>query len=164
MTAPTSSAASTTRPGALAPDPSPPVLSADAPLVEGIAWNWVGRHGHDATALADILEEFVGYFNGRYAWTAEHLIPGCWARHGALVEEITTLMWSRWSGFESPDATPEAAQAWHTYYLPGFMARVNAWLGSAAAECRSGNHEASGIRSRTPTFSGRPSHRTLPNS
>ena len=98
---------------------------------------------------AALLEQFVAYFNGRYAWTTDHVIPPCWVLHGALIEEITTLMWSRWSAFESSDATPEAAQAWHTYYLPGFLTRVNIWLGNhAAAECRSGNHQPSSIRSK----------------
>jgi hypothetical protein len=49
-----------------------------------------------------------------------------------------------------PDVTPEVAQTWHTYYLPGFMARVNMWVGNhAAGECRIGSHQPSSIRSRT---------------
>jgi hypothetical protein len=111
-------------------------------------WNWVDRHGDEAATMAELLHGLVAYFNDRYAWTADHLIPVCWARHGALVEEITTLMWSRWSAFESPDATAEAARSWHTYYLPGFLARVNTWLGSAGPECRAGHHEPSAIPER----------------
>lgn len=126
------------------PDPAPPGLSIDPPLVDGNPWNWVGRVSSEAKLLGAIAEEFVEYFNARYAWTTDHLIPPCWPLHGALVEEITTLMWSRWSAFQSDEATPEAAQAWHTYYLPGFQARINLWLGShVAAECRAGNHEPS---------------------
>jgi hypothetical protein len=114
-------------------------------MVARNGWNCVDRHGEEATTMAQLLADFVAYFNDRYAWTADHLIPACWTHHGALVEEITTLMWSRWSAFESPDATAEAAQSWHTYYLPGFMARVNTWLGSAAPECRAGHHEPCAI-------------------
>jgi hypothetical protein len=126
------------------PDPPPPILSLKPTLVDRNAWNWVDREGQDAAALSGLLEEFVDYFNGRYAWTTEQTIPPCWALHGALVEEITTLMWSRWAAFESDDADPTAAQVWHTYYLPGFLTRVTMWLGGhGAAECRSGNHEQS---------------------
>jgi hypothetical protein len=130
------------------PHPAPPTLKVKPPLVERNGWNWVDREGTEARQLSGLLSQFVTYFNARYAWTTDHVIPPCWVLHGALVEEITTLMWSRWSAFESSDATPEAAQTWHTYYLPGFMARVNAWLGNhAAAECRSGSHQPSSIRS-----------------
>ena len=124
--------------------------------MEGHPWNWANRASEDEAILADIARQFVAYFNHRYAWTTEHLIPLCWARHGALVEEVTTLMWSRWSAFESAEATPEAAEAWHTYTLPGFLARVDMWLGSAGAECRSGNHEPSTISGprHTATASG----------
>ena len=141
---------------ALSPDPAPPALRLKPPLVDANAWNWAKREGHVATALAALLGEFVEYFNARYAWTPDHLIPPCWARHGALIEELTTLMWSRWSAFQSPHATPEAAQTWHTYYLPGFLARVNTWLGSAAADCRSGNHEPSSIRGRQDGLADHP--------
>jgi hypothetical protein len=131
----------------LVPNPSPPALGLEQALVEGSPWNWVDRHGQVEAALAGLLETFVEYFNARYAWTTEHTIPPCWARHGALVEELTTLMWSRWSAFEAPKATVEAAQVWHTYYLPGFLGRVNGWLGThTAAECRSGKHQ----QPRTP--------------
>jgi hypothetical protein len=133
------------------PDAAPPLLSVKPPLVDRNGWNWVKREGRDAAALAGLVEEFVEYFNARYAWTTEHLIPPCWTLHGALIEEITTLMWSRWSAFESEDGTPEAAETWHTYYLPGFLARVNSWLGNhAAAECRSGNHERSRLSKARP--------------
>jgi hypothetical protein len=146
MTASNGSAAN--RPPELSPQVPPPALTLKPPMVGRNGWNWVDRHGEEAAAMAERLHGFVAYFNDRYAWTADHLIPACWARHGALVEEITTLMWSRWSAFESPDATAEAAQSWHTYYLPGFLARVHTWLGSAGPECRAGHHEPSAIPER----------------
>jgi len=100
--------------------------------------------GGQAAQLGEQLTEFVDYLNGRYAWGTEHTIPPCWAAHGALVEELTTLMWARWSAFEGPGATPEAAQTWHTFFFPGFMARMITWVGrQALGECRAGNHEPS---------------------
>ena len=110
MTALNGSTGNPRRAVGVVPDPAPPELSLEPPLVDRNGWDWVDRDGQVATALAGLLEKFVEYFNARYAWTTEHLIPPCWAAHGALIEEITTLMWSRWSAFESPHATPEAAQ------------------------------------------------------
>ncbi len=121
------------------PDPAPPLL---APLrEESCPWDWAGCTGDGATQRAEQLGEFVAYLNARYAWGTQHTVPPCWAAHGALVEELTTLMWARWSAFEGPAATPEAAQVWHTYYLPGFMARLTTWVGrQALAECQAGDH------------------------
>jgi hypothetical protein len=133
----------------LGPDPAPPALPINAP-VEGNLWNWVHRQNFNEEQMGGFLVEFVEYFNHRYAWTPEHTIPPCWERHGALIEEITTLMWTRWTAFQSPHGTADAAQSWHTYYLPGFLDRVNRWLGSAAAECRSGHHEPSPINPPSP--------------
>jgi hypothetical protein len=95
------------RPTVSGPEPPPPALSLDTPPLDGNGWNWVNRRDRDATLLAGLLEEFVEYFNGRYAWPTEHVFPPCWAFHGALVEEITTLMWSRWSAFEAPGTSPK---------------------------------------------------------
>jgi hypothetical protein len=67
----------------------------------------------------------------------------CWAFHGGLVEELTTLYWSRWTAFSGPDASPDKAQAWHTYYLPPFYSRLAVWCGGPQnlSQCRSGNHQ-----------------------
>ena len=125
------------------PDPAPPALGA-AGETKPNPWDWAGCSGAGADQLAEQVSEFVAYLNGRYAWGPEHTVPPCWAAHGALVEELTTLMWSGWSAFQGPAATPEVAQAWHTYYLSGFMARMVTWVGrQALGECRAQNHEPS---------------------
>lgn len=55
-------------------------------------WDWAAQTDTTAVYLADTVDCFVAYFNGRYPWTREQTIPPCWAQHGALIEEITTLM------------------------------------------------------------------------
>ena len=131
--------------GDLRPAPRPPELANPA-LEEGqpAGWDWSAQTDTGAALLVAHLEAFVAYLNGRYAWTREQTIPPCWASHGALIEEITTLMWSRWAAFQGPLAGPEAAQTWHTYHLPLFTARITTWIGhEAAADCRSGHHQPS---------------------
>lgn len=120
-------------------------------------WDWTDQTDTTAAYLADALAQFVAYFNARYPWSREQTIPPCWAAHGALIEEITTLMWSRWAAFQGPLAGPEAAQTWHTYHLPLFTARITTWIGhEAAADCRSGHHQPSRlIEPDRPLVTGR---------
>jgi len=86
------------------------------------------------------LTLFVEFLDARYAWTADQLIPACWAEHGALVEELTTLYWSRLTAFEGPKPAVDLAQAWHHQTLPGFYQRVRGWLGDQGGACRAGPH------------------------
>ena len=89
-----------------------------------------------------MLVDFVGFLDARYAWSAEQLIPSCWAEHGALVEELTTLYWSRANAFQSAKPTIELAQTWHHQSLPGFYQRLKGWLGAGGGACRAGQHPA----------------------
>ena len=96
-----------------------------------------------ASGCGTASQGFVAYLNHRYAWDYPQQIPMCWAFHGGLVEELTTLYWSRWAAFSGPDASPDKAQAWHTYYLPPFYSRLATWCGGPQhlSKCQSGNHE-----------------------
>ncbi len=120
-------------------------------------WDWANQDDAEAIDLADALDRFVNYFNHRYPWTREQTIPPCWAQHGALIEELTSLMWSRWAAFQGPLAAPDAAQTWHTTYLPLFAARMTTWIGvEAAADCRSGHHRPSRLTDPDPAAAGPP--------
>ena len=105
-------------------------------------WDWSTMTRDQAERMWNRLEGFVAYLNDRYAWDHDQQIPMCWAFHGALVEELTTLYWSRWAAFCGPDANPDKAQAWHTYFLPPFYGRMATWCGGAQNlnKCQSGNH------------------------
>jgi hypothetical protein len=95
-----------------------------------------------AQRMWDRLEGFVAYMNERHAWDYNQQVPMCWAFHGAIVEELTTLYWSRWSAFSGPDANPDKAQAWHTYYLSLLHSHLAFWCGGAQDlnKCQSGTH------------------------
>jgi hypothetical protein len=105
-------------------------------------WDWSAMSRDQAQRLWDRLDGFVAYLNDRYAWDYNQQVPMCWAFHGAIVEELTTLYWSRWSAFTGPDANPDKAQAWHAYYLPGFYVRLGFWCGGGQDlnRCQSGRH------------------------
>jgi len=96
----------------------------------------------------ETLADFVVFLDTRYAWTCEQLIPACWADHGAIVEELTTLFWSRHTAFEGNKPSIELAQAWHHHYLPGFYQRLRWWLGENGSSCRAGQHPPESPASR----------------
>jgi hypothetical protein len=103
-------------------------------------WNWMELSAEDADKVFALISGFVEYFNARYADRPQHRIPPCWAEHGALTEELTTLFFARWQAFESPHASVGGAQYWHAYTLPSFFERMRAWLGSELVSCQSGRH------------------------
>lgn len=105
-------------------------------------WNWAELGPAEATLLWAALEEFVAFFNRRYVERLEHAIPPCWPEHGALVEEITTLYFARWQAFTSEHASIGGAEYWHHYSVPGFLDRMDRWVGADRIErCRQGLHE-----------------------
>jgi hypothetical protein len=130
------------------PDPLPRAWRFDARSMEAFElvtprpWNWLELDDVDAAQLWRILEEFVTYFNARYVERAEQLVPPCWAFHGALVEELTTLCWARYHAFESGAGSVGGAQFWHTYSTPGFIDRMTRWVGpDRLRKCQAGKHE-----------------------
>lgn len=103
-------------------------------------WNWIELSAEEADQLFALLSGFVAYFNLRYGERPAQRIPPCWAEHGALVEELTTLYWARWQAFESPHGSIGGAQYWHSYTLPSFYERMARWLGSGLIRCQHGLH------------------------
>jgi len=57
-----------------------------------------------------------------------------------LVEELTTLFWSRHVAFEGAKPTIELAQIWHQQNLAGFYQRLRWRLGDSGRDCRAGQH------------------------
>ena len=86
--------------------------------------------------------EFVAFLNRRYVERAEQRVPPCWAEHGALVEELTTLYLARWQAFESRDGSVGGAQFFHSQTLPGFLDRMTRWISpDRLRKCQAGRHE-----------------------
>jgi len=107
-------------------------------------WNWFELTRSDAERLWSLLFGFVTFFNARYGERVDKRIPPCWVEHGALVEELTTLVFARWHAFESPHASVGGAQYWHSYTLPSFYDRVREWLGDELLACQQGRHRDHG--------------------
>ena len=103
-------------------------------------WNWLELDAAEAEKLWSLLIGFVAFFNKRYGERPDTRIPPCWAEHGPLVEELTTLMFARWHAFESPQGSVGGAQYWHSYTLPAFFHRLRDWLGDDLLTCQQGRH------------------------
>jgi len=103
-------------------------------------WNWLELDHDEAEKLWSLLIWFVAYFNRRYGERPDKRIPPCWAEHGPIVEELTTLAFARWHAFESPHGTVGGAQYWHSYTLPSFYDRIASWLGDELLACQQGRH------------------------
>jgi hypothetical protein len=104
---------------------------AGAPAASPAAWCWrdLGTHAH--TELMDQLEAWTAWLRHRYPLTRK--IPGCWAQHPELVEELTAL-WLAWQGaYQQPDPPLTAAADWHDRWLPGVLHRLE--HGPFALDC-----------------------------
>ena len=126
----------------------PTCWSAEARSIPGVyrfddrvkPWNWLELDANEAEKLWSLLFGFVAFFNRRYGETIDHQIPPCWAEHGAIVEELTTLVFARWHAFESLQGSVGGAQYWHSYTLPAFYGRIREWLGDDLLACQQGRH------------------------
>lgn len=109
-------------------------------------WDWDRLGPAQRQGLFSFLDAFVADFNARYGEREQMRIPTCWKEHPPLIEEVTTLAASRFEAFASRNATPGAAQQWHTYTLPAFYDRMRSWLGNDALYCLQGQHRESSDR------------------
>ncbi len=79
----------------------------------------------------DQLDSWTAWLRHRYPLARK--IPGCWAQHPELVEELTAL-WLAWQGaYQQPDAPLTAAADWHDRWLPGVLHRLE--HGPFALDC-----------------------------
>jgi len=92
-------------------------------------WRDLGEHGREE--LWNQLTDWVNYLRSRYPLARK--LPGCWAEHPELVEELTAL-WLAWqSAYQDPDAALTAPADWHDRWLPGVLHRVE--HGPFATDC-----------------------------
>jgi len=101
------------------------------------AWCWrdLGEHGREE--LWKQLTDWVNYLRSRYPLARK--LPGCWAEHPEIVEELTAL-WLAWQGaYQDRDAALTAPADWHDRWLPGVLHRIE--HGPFANDCAA-KHQA----------------------
>jgi hypothetical protein len=103
-------------------------------------WNWIELDSEEAEKLWSLLAGFVAFVNARYGERPDRRVPPCWPEHGPIVEELTTLCFSRWHAFDSPHGSIDGAQRWHSQTLPSFYDRLASWFGDDLLACQQGRH------------------------
>jgi hypothetical protein len=95
------------------------------------AWCWRDLGPHAQTELMAQLAAWTAWLRHRYPLARK--IPGCWAQHPELIEELTAL-WLAWQGaYQQPDAPLTTAADWHDRWLPGLLQRLE--HGAFALDC-----------------------------
>ena len=87
-------------------------------------WNWKELNAQNRFKLLKELGEWVTWIIDRYGVTDSSRIPGCWYRHGPVVEELTAA-WIAWKAAYYGHKNPIDAPAyWHERILWPTLARV----------------------------------------
>ena len=95
------------------------------------AWCWRDLGPLARTELMSQLESWTRWLRHRYPLARK--IPGCWAEHSELVEELIAL-WLAWQqAYQEPHPPLTAAADWHDRWLPGLLNRLE--HGPFALDC-----------------------------
>jgi hypothetical protein len=97
-------------------------------------WCWRNARAITVDALWEELTDWVDWLNTRYI--LDELIPPCWMRHGAMVEELTALYAGWYTAYLDIDARGFDPLAWHEA-LARSLSRVREWNRQG---CRSDAH------------------------
>lgn len=113
------------------------LLGADAALV---AWEpqpvcWATLDDAAADAALNALGGWVSWVTRRYALD-QRIVPPCWHRHGALVEELSALR-TGWQAAYSPTAPGNAPLDWQAMFAAA-RHRLQEWV--ARTGCRANEH------------------------
>lgn len=88
----------------------------------GTGWCWRDIGPEASESLWRELTDWVGWVRCRYPLARR--IPGCWAQHPEVVEELTAL-WLAWcAAYTERDASLTGAIDWHDRWLPGLLGRL----------------------------------------
>jgi hypothetical protein len=90
-------------------------LAAFVRALEGVPgsapWNLAGASEADRRRLLAELGRWVAWLDGRYGLSEQ--LPDCWARHGAMVEELLALHVTWNDAYRRADAPATAPLGWH---------------------------------------------------
>ncbi|MGZ0712585.1 hypothetical protein ACWPKO_30030 (plasmid) [Coraliomargarita sp. W4R53] len=113
-------------------DPSTRAASSD--VIGGHTVNWSRLSNEDAQAEWTRLRLWVEWFTVRYSVPVS-VVPVCWWKHSALVEELSALWTAHLASFDSSD-TGLGAIGWHER-----LAAAQSRLQRAGAGCATAHNE-----------------------
>lgn len=115
-------------------------------------WNLKDGTPEQQRKILTQLLDWIGWYNETYPGVEEHLIPPCWYKHPAVVQELLAVFvaWqAAYCGLEDPDDAPAY---WHERILHPTIARLCVDKAAGWGNCIGGHKESHpvGIQTTTP--------------
>lgn len=101
-------------------------------------WNLEALDGAAREERLGVLDDWAGWLVERYG--LQRVIPRCWRRHPAMVEELNALELAWAAAYEGEEVDPEAPLRWHED-LAKTKERLAEW---DRAGCAAGEHRTAG--------------------
>lgn len=98
---------------------------------------WPALTAQEKDEQLEALNDWTRWLARRYALD-HRTVPPCWAKHGALLEELSALR-TAWLTAFAVTSTGDAPLTWHTNFAASRQ-RLADWVSRTG--CRSGEHRA----------------------
>ncbi|WP_175475529.1 hypothetical protein [Arthrobacter sp. UCD-GKA] len=98
-------------------------------------WNLKDGSEKQRGKILGQLYDWIGWYNDTYPGVEEHVIPPCWFRHRAVVQELVAVFvaWqAAYCGLEEPDDAPAY---WHERILHPTIARLSSDKAAGWGNC-----------------------------
>lgn len=101
---------------------------------------WTALGPEELANQFDALDAWVRWLTRRYALD-HRTVPPCWAKHGALLEELSALR-TAWLTAYAVTSTGDAPLDWHAHFAAARQRLVD-WVSRTG--CRGGEHRAESV-------------------
>ncbi len=104
-------------------------------------WNLKDGTEKQQRKILSQLFDWIGWYNKTYPGVEEHVIPPCWFRHSAVIQELLAVFvaWqAAYCGLEEPDDAPAY---WHERILHPTIARLSSDKAAGWGNCLGDHRE-----------------------
>lgn len=115
--------------------------SSSPDLQDPAPWNLKDGTQKQQGKILEQLYDWIGWYNETYPGVEEHVIPPCWFRHSAVVQELVAVFvaWqAAYCGLEDPDDAPAY---WHERILHPAIARLSRDKAAGWGNCLGAHRE-----------------------
>jgi len=115
--------------------------SSSPELQDPAPWNLKDGTQKQRRKILSQLFDWIGWYNEIYPGVEEHVIPPCWFRHSAVVQELVAVFvaWqAAYCGLEEPDDAPAY---WHERILHPTITRLSSDKAAGWGNCIGSHRE-----------------------